>query len=155
MPPAHVSTLNAKYLMRPDASIELVIYPSERKTTIISIGEILLSPIIPSYTSCRPIAKMASKKRSAIKGAVIKLMGKLSRTKSLTWQFWLSLEPWWEWSCFGDMTRKVPKVYKTASESGLGTYTGIRNGQSTMISREGERVSFMEHDKPWSPLLTG
>ena len=58
---------------------------------MMSYGAMLSAPMIPSYTSSRPIAEIASRKRLAIKGAVIKFIEKSNRTKMDLW-------PWWPWS---------------------------------------------------------
>ncbi|KAK8194345.1 hypothetical protein M8818_007534 [Zalaria obscura] len=96
-----------KKAYRPEASIEIAMYASVMKNTMISMGEMLFAPMIPSCTSCRPIAKMASKKRSAINGAVMKFNGKLSRTKVLTLPLVSSVKRCWERSCLGGITRKA------------------------------------------------
>ena len=75
--------MNANHLISPEASIEIAMYASDRKKSMISSGEMFSAPIVPSCTSCRPIAKMASRKRSAINGAVTKLRGNCRRTKVL------------------------------------------------------------------------
>ena len=71
--------------MRPEASIEIAMYARERKKAMMSSGEMLFAPTVPSCTSTFPIARIASRKRSAIRGAVTKLRGKSRRTKSVTW----------------------------------------------------------------------
>ena len=49
---------------------------------MISYGTIPLAPMVPPLTSSRPMAVMASRKRSAISGHVTKFMGKLNRTNA-------------------------------------------------------------------------
>ena len=120
--------------MSPEASIEMAIYASDRKNTMMSIGEMLLAPMVPSWTSCRPIARMASRKRTAINGAVIKFMGKLSRTKGLGLPF-----PSPPGSCLGCITRNAARMFKKALAIGRGMKTGIWNGKRTTRSDQWQR----------------
>ena len=52
--------------------MEMAMYASEKKNPMMSRGEIPAIPMVPSCTSCLPIAVIASRNRSAINGAVMK-----------------------------------------------------------------------------------
>ena len=90
---------------------------SVKKKAMISIGEMLFAPMVPSCTSLWPIAKIASKKRSAMSGAVTKLMGNLNRMKGLTLPFESSFEPRSEGSDLGGAIRKKASVSETTLQN--------------------------------------
>lgn len=103
-----------------------------------SIGEILSAPIVPSCTSSLPIAEIASRKRSASRGAVTKFMWNLSKMKVLTLPVPPSTLPYWRGWFLGDLIRRETSECRTKSESREGIYIDTSKGNSTVRSIKGQ-----------------
>ena len=90
------------------------------KKTMMSMGLIWFAPTVPSCTSWRPIARIARRKRSAINGAVEKLMDMRTATKrdgvflSRVFAVRAAL------SCLGEMMRQALQASRKAFDHGLG-----------------------------------
>ena len=104
------------------------------KAAFLSTYRMLFEPIVPSCTSCLPIANMASRNRSAIKGAVTKFIGNLNRTQALFLPLWSSVSSCWKGFRLRGIIWQELKVFKKESESHRGTQNGIWKGKSTTIS---------------------
>lgn len=117
----------------------IAMYAKERKNTMMSIGEMLSAPSVPALTSALPMADIARRNRSAIKGAVTKFMGNSSRTNL---RFRSAYVP----SSWRFFIRETLRMSRKAENICRGTYIGTWNGNSAITSvRQG--VSLLSQDR--------